>query len=134
VSNTFLAPATVLVTIGASRPAGSLDVPANNATVTGSFAIAGWAIDRSAPSGTGVEAVHAWAFPTTGGSPMFLGVATIGISRPDIGAAFGSQFTPSGYAVQAPALPPGTYDVYTYQLSTVSGGFTVIRGIRITVQ
>jgi hypothetical protein len=41
----------------------------------GSFAIAGWAIDRGAAAGPGVDAVHAWAFRPTA-APVFLGAAT----------------------------------------------------------
>ena len=134
VTNAFFTPATVTVTIGPSRPTGSLDAPANGATVTGSFTVGGWAIDQSAPSGTGVDAVHVYASATTGGAPTFLGVATLGVSRPDIGAIFGSPFTPSGYSLNAPALPPGTYDLYAYSRSTVSGSFNFVRVTRVTVQ
>jgi hypothetical protein len=134
VTNTFVAQVTVTVTIGPSRPNGALDQPATGATVSGSFMVAGWAIDQSAPEGTGVDALHVYAFPTSsGGAPTFLGAATLGVSRPDIGAIFGSQFTRSGYALNAPALPPDTYDVYAFSRSTVSGTFNFARVARITV-
>jgi hypothetical protein len=134
VTNAFIAPATVTVTIGPSRPNGALNPPANNATVSGSFLVGGWALDQSAPEGPGVDAVHVWAFPTGGGAATFLGAAQYGISRPDVGAIFGSQFTASGYSLTAPALPTGTYDLYASSRSTVSGTFNFASVARITVQ
>jgi Beta-propeller repeat len=134
VTNAFLAPATVTVTIGPSRPTGALNPPANGATVTGEFLVGGWAIDQSAPEGPGVDAVHVWAFPVAGGAATFLGAAQYGISRPDVGAIFGSQFTPSGYSLTAPALPPGAYDIYAFSRSTVAGTFNFASVARITVQ
>jgi hypothetical protein len=133
-TNAFLAPATVTVTIGPSRPNGALNPPADNAIVSGGFLVGGWAIDQAAPSGPGVDAVHVYAFPAAGGEPTFLGVAQYGISRPDVGAIFGSQFTASGYMLDAPALPAGTYDIYAFSRSTVSGTFNFARVARITAQ
>src|SRR4029450_10336624 len=49
-----------------SNPLLSIDVPGMGSTVSSSFAVAGWAVDTGAPSGTGVDAVHVWAFPTSG--------------------------------------------------------------------
>ena len=45
--------------------------------------VRGWAVDGSATSGTGVDAVHVWAYPAAG-NPVFLGAATYGLSRPDV--------------------------------------------------
>ena len=104
-----------------SRPLMSLDVPTANATVQPSFAVSGWALDAGSPSGTGVDAVHVWAFPTSGAAPIFLGAATLGFGRPDVGAYVGDgRFTPSGFGLSA-ALSPGTYDVRAYAFSTVAG-------------
>ena len=54
--------------------------------------VSGWAVDGAATSGTGMDAVHVYAHPAAG-SPVFLGAATYGVSRPDIGASLGSRFT-----------------------------------------
>jgi hypothetical protein len=132
--NAFLAPATVTVTIGPSRPNGALNPPANNATVSGNFLVGGWALDLSAPEGVGVDAVHVYAFPTNGAAARFMGVAQYGISRPDVGAIFGSQFAASGYSLTAPLLPAGTYDIYAFSRSTVSGTFNFAAVARVTVQ
>ena len=39
-------------------------------------------------SGTGISSVEAYAFPTAGGSQIFLGTATYGGARSDIGSLF----------------------------------------------
>ena len=115
------------------RPLMSLDVPTANATVQTSFAVNGWALDAGSPSGTGVDAVHVWAFPTSGAAAIFLGAATVGFARPDVGAYVGDgRFTPSGFGLSA-TLSPGTYDVRAYAFSTVAGTFNNTATTRITV-
>jgi len=105
------------------NPAMSLDRPLTNATSGSTVTASGWAIDMGAPSGTGVDQVHVWAFPTAGGSPIALGVATYGLSRPDVGAAFGSsRFDNSGFQIAA-ALPSGNYTITAYMHSTLTGTF-----------
>jgi hypothetical protein len=114
----------------------SLDMPANGSTITPNFTVAGWAIDRTAPTGSGVDAVHVWAFPWTGsgfGSAMFLGTATLGLARPDVGAVFGAQFGSSGYALQVSGLALGAYRVVAYAHSTVTGTFNQSQFADVTV-
>ena len=89
----------------------SVDVP-ESGTVASSFVIGGWAIDAGAGSGTGVDVVQVWAYPNPGSGqdPVFVGTAAYGGSRPDVGAAYGTQFTPSAYSLTA-SLPAGYYQV-----------------------
>jgi hypothetical protein len=116
-----------------SAPLMNVDTPANGTTVSSAgFHVAGWAIDRGAPSGTGVDAVHVWAWPIGGGSPTFLGAATLGIARPDVAGAYGAAFSGAGFGLIATGLPAGTYDLTVYAHSTVTGNFD-IRRRRITV-
>ena len=98
---------TVDVTVGSTTLL-VIDAPSNGASVGRPFILAGWAIDTSAPSGTGVDGIHVWAFPVAGGPPTFVGTPVLGGSRPDVGGYFGSRFTPSGYNMVA-NLPPGRY-------------------------
>ncbi|MEO7272334.1 MAG: hypothetical protein ABIX28_05605 [Vicinamibacterales bacterium] len=122
-----------VVTTPVSRPLMALDVPTANATVQTSFAINGWALDAGSPSGTGVDAVHVWAFPTSGASPIFLGAASLGVARPDVGAYIGDgRFSPSGFGLSA-TLSPGVYDIRAYAFSTLAGGFNNSAATRITV-
>jgi subtilisin len=112
----------------------ALDTPALNAIVSSTFTVAGWAVDPSAASGTGVDAVHVWAFPTGGGTPVFLGSAPYGGSRPDVGAAFGARFTDSGFYLAASGLMPGTFYITAYAHSTAAGAFDASAGTTVTVR
>ena len=135
VTGTFLIARSVGVTVSGpvSNPALALDSPSNNGTSGQTVTIAGWAIDRGTPSGTGVDTVHVWAFPSGGGSPTFLGAATYGLSRPDIGTALGSQFTNSGFRL-AVVVPAGNYTINAYAHSTVANAFNAAVGaVNVTV-
>jgi hypothetical protein len=119
------------------KPAGSdprlaIDAPLANANVAGTFTLAGWATDLGAASGSGVDAVHVWAWPISGGSPVFVGAAGLGRARPDLGNRFGPQFASSGYSVTG-TLAPGTYDLAVYARSTVTGTFNNAQAVRVLV-
>ena len=137
VTGTFNNERQVDVTVGlATDPLMALDGPSAGATVSQRVTIAGWAIDRAAGSGPGVDMVHVWAYPIIGGSlgsPTFLGTH-YGSSRPDIAAAFGdSRFTNSGYQIVASGLTPGSYRIVVYAHSTVTGTFNNQRQVDVTV-
>jgi hypothetical protein len=99
-----------------------LDAPANNQTVTQPFILGGWAIDARAPTGTGVDTVHVWAWPANGGAPIFCG-ASYGGSRPDVGALYGARFTNSGFTIQVRGLPQGVYTFVASAHSTFTNTF-----------
>ena len=125
--------ATVPVAI---QPAGivQIDIPGNFSTIGATFVIGGWAIDVAAPSGTGINTIHIWAHPADGSAPIFLGVPGFG-NRPDVAAAFGSQFQGAGFglAVSTP-LPPGSYYIVAYAHSSVSGQFDAVGVVFVTRQ
>jgi hypothetical protein len=112
----------------------TIDVPAEGGNVGRPFAIGGWAIDLAATSGTGVDTVHVWATSSTGDA-TFLGVASYGAARPDIGTAFGNhQFDNCGFNLTASAsLAPGTYTISVYAHSTVANAFTMVQTRVVTV-
>jgi subtilisin len=122
------------VTIPQSWPQMAVDGPAQSSTLGSSFTINGWAIDRMATSGSGVDAVHVWAFPINGGSPLFAGQAAHGQPRSDVGNMVGHQFDPSGYTLTASGLAAGTYDLVIYAHSAVTGTFNQSQTVRVTVQ
>ena len=97
------------------------------------FTIAGWAIDEAAAIGTGIDTVHVWAHPANGDAPIFLGVASYGDARPDIGEAFGEQFTGSSFSLAVYGLPRGTYDLVAYPHSSVIGDFRNAQVVRVTI-
>ena len=95
------------------------------------FVLAGWAFDAIAPSGTGIRTIHVWAFQSQPWDyhlpvPAFVGVPNFG-SRPDVGAAFGTQFTPSGFELVVSGLPPGAYQLSLFGWVDAIGGFGIVR-------
>jgi uncharacterized repeat protein (TIGR03803 family) len=138
VTNSFVLVRTRLVTVAIdSRPLLTIDAPAPGTMVsaTSQLFIGGWAIDRGALSGTGIDAVHVWMYPNSGaGSPFFAGVATYGVSRPDVGAAFGSRFTDSGYGLNVGGLAPGTYLIAVSGHSSVTNSFVVLQTRAVIIQ
>ncbi len=126
---------TVTVTVSVQPPRMSIDVPSSNGTAATAFTVAGWAIDGNAASGSGVDAVHVWAYPNpgSGAAPRFVGVATLGFNRPDVAAAFGPAGTASGYGLAA-SLPAGVYDLVVFAHSSVTGTFNNSQIVRVTIK
>lgn len=121
-TNAFAMAKTVEITIR-STPLLSVDVPAPGSSVRSTFQISGWAIDLGSGDGPGIDTVHAYAFPSDGGAPVFLGAAAPSMRRDDVAAAFGSTlFTNSGWTIQA-TLPAGRYQLAVYALSRVAQAF-----------
>jgi len=114
----------------------TVDSPANGSVLTAPITVGGWALNRGAPSasGTGVDAVHVYAFPSGGGAGIFVGAATYGLSRPDVGALFGSQFTNSGFSLTGGAsLAAGGYMLAIYGRNAMTTTFDVVRTVNITI-
>jgi uncharacterized repeat protein (TIGR03803 family) len=133
VSGTFFSQSRSLTVRAPGDPVMTIDTPSNGATVSQPFNLGGWAIDRDATSGAGVDAVHVWAYPKNGGSPIFAGIGQLNFARGDVGAAYGSQFTNSGYNVPVSGLPPGQYQIVVYAHSTVTGTFNQSRVVTVTI-
>jgi hypothetical protein len=98
-----------------------IDLPATG-SVSEPFIVAGWALDAAATAGTGVDLAQIYAMPDVGPA-IFLGTAAYGGTRPDVGTAFGSHFTNSGYGLVASDLPAGHYQIAVFAHDTVLGGF-----------
>jgi Viral BACON domain len=111
-----------------------IDTPKPQQDVPSTFALTGWAADLDATSGTGIDALHVWAYPLAGGAPVFLGAVTTGGIRPDVAAVHGDQFRTAGFAHVVQALAPGAYDIAVFPWSNVTSGFAPARVVRITVQ
>ncbi len=112
----------------------SLDEPtANSVVASGGLRISGWAINRGAQTTTGVDAVHVYAAPASGAGALFLGVASYGTARSDIGALYGPQFTNSGFVLQNVSLAPGSYVIVVFAHDTLTGTFDATARANITV-
>lgn len=126
----------VVVTAPPTDPIMAVDTPTANQTLSQNLSISGWAADRAADAGSGVDAVHAWAYRIVGGvyqAPVFVGAATLGISRGDVATAFGMpQLQASGYVLSG-LLPRGDYDLVVFARSTVTGTFNHWTIVRIRV-
>jgi hypothetical protein len=111
-----------------------IDTPAWQADVAQPFVLAGWAADLQALEGTGIGAVHAWAYPLSGGPPVFLGAAAAGHARPDVAAVHGDRFRDSGYGMLVLGLTPGHYDVAVFAWSEFVADFVPATVVRVTVR
>jgi hypothetical protein len=130
-NNSHTARVTVVMPI--SNPKMYIDGPSPNQTVTQFFAVGGWAVDLGASSGSGVAALHVWAYPVAGGAPIFVGATTPTINRSDVAAYFGAgRYGASGYYLQG-NLPPGEYNLVVFAFSTVANGFNQAAAVRIRV-
>ena len=110
-----------------------VDGPADGATVGSSFLVSGWALDFGASTGTGIDAVHVWGFPGDGSPAIFLGADATFHARPDVASIYGPHFNGSGFGIQVSGLAQGTYTVVAYARSTVSGAFTPLDAVPVTV-
>ena len=133
VTNAFDITKAVPNVIVQTNPILTVDAPAANSTVMHSFFLGGWAIDAASASGTGVNTIHVWAYPVSGGSPVFVGVAPYGSDRADVGAAYGPQFTNSGFNMIVNTLPSGTWDLALFPYSTLNNSFFPATVHRVTV-
>jgi len=97
--------------------------------------IAGWAFVENGGADTGVSAVHVWAQPVTGGSPVFVGVATLGDARPEVAARYGTQHANAGFHLpfNNRLLPAGAYDIAVFAQGRLTGTFQIVRVVRMTV-
>jgi len=110
-----------------------IDAPANGSPVSPMFLVGGWVRGAGATTDSGVDAIHVWALPVAGGAPIFVGATTPGVSRPDVGAAFGGIFADAGFNLIAGPLPPGTYDLIAFAHNARSGTFASHAIARIVV-
>jgi hypothetical protein len=110
-----------------------VDTPTDLQVVGPSFTIAGWAADVAAETGSGVDTVHVWAHPASGGATVFLGAASYGGARPDVARYLGAQFVNSGFSLTVSDLPAGTYRIEASAHSSVTGAFDHARNRVITV-
>jgi hypothetical protein len=102
--------------VAGSSPVVTIEQPATSSLGTSAFAVTGWAIDSLAVSSAGIDMVNVYVWPSdaagnvaSGQAPVYSGAATYGVPRNDVAGTYGTQFYSSGYGLQVPALPAGTY-------------------------
>ena len=119
---------------GAVGPQVVIDAPRSQQDVAQPFVLGGWAADLNATTGTGIATVHAWAYPLTGGPPVFLGAASYGGARPDVAAVHGDEFRDSGFGLVVQGLAHGHYDLAVFAWSTEVADFVPAKVVRVTVR
>ena len=124
----------------------ALDAPLPGSTVSASSDLFGWAVHEGAgwiaPGGIG--AVHVYAYPVSGGAPLFVGYSVMDPNpiqtpeqrheRPDLAAVLGGRYLTAGYKVSLSTLPPGTYDLVVFALNARTGTGVDQRVVRVTIQ
>jgi hypothetical protein len=118
-----------------TRPVGAVDSPASNSSTVSPVHVAGWAADLAATGGaTGVDHVRVFLDGT------YVQDAAYGTPRPDIGAAYGPQFTNSGFSfdLNLPTVGTGPHTLSVHAHSVVTGadatyttGFNLLRSIPV---
>jgi hypothetical protein len=112
------------------------------------FTMYGWSLDPHAATGSGIGAVHVWARSRSAECavqsaeqgrgancvPTFLGIATLGLARPDVAAAHGAQFPHAGFSFTGVLPESGTWEVTAYVWSTRTGRFEDARTVVVTVR
>jgi len=96
--------------------------------------VAGWAADLDSPDGTGIQMIHAWAYPRDGGAPVFVADVAYGGSRPDVAEVFGDRFRESGYGLRVQGLAPGSYDLALFAWSTARHAWLPAKLVPIKIQ
>jgi hypothetical protein len=95
----------------------------------------GWALDPQAETGAGIGAVHVWARQrgVDGAQPVFLGVADLGVARPDVAAAHGDRFPNAGFGFTG-VLPEGEWEVTAYVWVARTGQFEEARSVVVIIR
>jgi glucose/arabinose dehydrogenase len=105
-------------------------VAVESVTPTGSgLEIRGWSIDRRASAGSGIDAVHVYAYPTgSAGASYFLGAQGPAFeARSDVAAVYGASFEQSGFRILSDRwLPPGPTLFVVYAHSAITGQFEAL--------
>lgn len=121
---------------GSSQPQLQIDAPASGAVKPSDLLLSGWAVDTASTAGTGIDALHVYAYPNpgSGAAPMFLGQASYGGARPDVAAVLGApRYTNSGYTLPIVGLTPGVWQISVYAHSAVSNAFVTVKSTTFTV-
>ena len=111
-----------------------IDTPGANDVVGQPFTVAGWAASLDSSDDAGIDTIHVWAYPLSGAAPVFLGVASQGLWRPDVAAAYGEEFGRAGYQLAVQGLGAGDYDVAVFAWSRRLSGFLPAAVTRVRVR
>ncbi len=103
----------------------SVDAPSPGATLENGVQIfiGGWAVDRSATSGTGIDEVRVYLDGPMNAGGTLLGNATLGFSRPDVAQALGNPaYANAGFNFDwtPTQLSGGSHTIYVHAHASAS--------------
>jgi hypothetical protein len=79
--------------------------------------------------------VHVWALPRgQGAQPVFLGVANLDVSRPDVAAAHGAAFGDAGFVFAGAVPDAGDWEITAYVWMARTGRFEDARSVVVHVR
>ncbi|MBA7659158.1 hypothetical protein ES703_67131 [subsurface metagenome] len=110
-----------------------IDRPTSGETVSGSYTVAGWALDLNSTSGTGIDSVKVYLDGAMA-SGTLLGDATF-TSRPDVAAYFGnSELTNSGFKLtwDTTTVSKGSHVLYVYAHNPTYGWIYSTRKVNVS--
>lgn len=110
-----------------------IDELPDGATVRGTAALAGWAVDHAGPDGSGIDHVHLY-LDGPAGQGTFVAEVEYQLDRPDVAAALGDQrFARSGfrYKWDTNGVSPGAHVLYIYAHSTIADWTYITRSVTI---
>lgn len=90
-ASTMLVPVNAASAAPVTYPSGNIDAPADGASVGSTLTVTGWALDAASETGTGVDKVDVFVDSVSRGEAIY------GLTRNDIGSAYGARFAPSGF-------------------------------------
>ena len=111
----------------------TLESPGPNATVGNPFVLRGWVADGRSTSGSGIASMDIWAFPVTGGAPVFVGRPYASIERADVAAQYGERYRYSGFNATFSNLVPGTYQFLFTAWSTTLNASDHANALTVTL-
>jgi YVTN family beta-propeller protein len=116
----------------------TIDTYTDGSTIMDNPTISGWAVDPdlSVTTGTGIDAVHVWAYPNpgSGANPIFLGAAQYGVPRIEpLRLGYPVRFTQSGFTL-ATTLPISRYQIVVFAHRTRTNDFSLVRAIVVDVK
>jgi hypothetical protein len=132
VANSFTASDVATVSVAESMVM-QIDTPSPGAATHQAVTVQGWAIDRAASSGTGIDRVTIRVVSVSSGADVFNGDAAFEMAMPVAAGSYGPQFQFSGFTATTPALAAGAYSLEVKARSSVAGRWMAFPARTFTV-
>jgi hypothetical protein len=126
--------ARVTVVAPVSHPRMWVDLPSAGQNTSQNLTVSGWAVDLASKANAGVDAIHVYAYRAGSSIPIFLGVATMRLGRPDVANAFASgAYLNSGFRLDT-TIAPGNFTLVVFAHSSITGTFNNALSVPFTAR